>query len=87
LFLSPSLSLISQIKAKETRSESTEQEKKGKEKEKKGLASPRLLLGLRPASHLTSPPSAQASGKRERKQPSMAEEAINERGHNIQGLS
>jgi len=66
----PSRSLISPIKAKEPRSE---QEKKGKEKEKekekekKRLASPRLLLGLRPASHLTSPPSAQASGKRSKR--------------------
>ncbi|KAG2616928.1 hypothetical protein PVAP13_3NG177298 [Panicum virgatum] len=70
------LSLVSQIKAKEPRSE---QEKKGKEKEKKRLASPRLLLGLRPASHLsTSPPSVQAS---------MAERRLSPRGVRRQGVS
>ena len=54
------ISLISQIKAR-----SRGVRERGKERKRK--ASPRLLLGLRPASHLTSPPSAQASGKRSKR--------------------
>jgi len=54
------ISLIGQIKAR-----SRGVRERGKERKRK--ASPRLLLGLRPASHLTSPPSAQASGKRSKR--------------------